>query len=549
MTTPSSAFRLERLRWGALWAVAALIVPLLAGVEPPGDHPEAIKVAVVTALMAVMWVGVIVPLWITALLPLALFPLLGIHSFSATLEPYSSPLIMLFFGGFILALAMFRCGLSLRLSLVIVRLADERPGAIIFGCMATTAFLSMWVSNTASTMVMLPMALAVIALLRHTVRPAKMANIDGESSFATALLLGIAYSASIGGMGTLVGTPPNAILAGFLRESFSYEIGFFEWMTFGIPLVAVLLVAAWFWLTRILFRFDPAPIKGTNAMIDQQLAELGPMSHFEKWIAAIATLTALAWITRPLLNRIANDAIPGWTVSDANIAVAAATVVVAVFIVKSSFFEHTSGILEKTSSFTLHPLNNHWLESKIPRPVLMRLDNVSFLFANLDWRVLTLIGGGLALSMAIKQSGLGAWLIGGGSGYFELAAIPGIPLVFSMMVILLLTTLAMTELASNSATAAVFVPIVALLAIGLGENPLVLAIPAALISSCAFMLPVATPPNAIVYGSGRITTGQMARAGIRLDLTAVTVIALLVTALLSMMLGVEQGVVPDWAQR
>ena len=525
-----------------------MVVPLIAGMEPPGDHPEAIKVAVIAALMAIMWVGVIVPLWITALLPLALFPLLDIHSFSATLEPYTSPLITLFFGGFILALAMFRCGLSLRLSLVIVRLADERPGAIVFGCMATTAFLSMWVSNTASTMVMLPTALLVVALVRRTVRRAKRPSGSGETPFATALLLGVAYSASIGGMGTLVGTPPNAILAGFLRESFSYEIGFFEWMTFGVPLVAVLLVTAWVWLTRILFRFDHAPIKGTNAMIDQQLAALGPMSRFEKWIAVIATATALAWVTRPLLNRITNDVSPGWIVSDAGIALTAATVVVTVFIFKSSFFQRPSGILENTSYFTLHPLKDRWAESRIPRRILTRLDNVSFLFANLDWRVLTLIGGGLALSMAIKQSGLGAWLISGGSDFLKLAAIPGIPLVYSVMVILLLITLAMTELASNSATAAVFVPIVALLAIGLGENPLVLAVPAALISSCAFMLPVATPPNAIVYGSGRITTGQMARAGIRLDLTAVTVIALLVTALLSMALGVDQGVVPEWAR-
>ena len=551
MTRIPSTSRWERLRWVALWVVLAVAVPVIAGVEPPGQNPDAVKVAVIAALMAVMWVGVIVPLWITALLPLVLFPLLNLNGFGATLDAYASPLITLFFGGFILALGMFRCGLSLRLSLVIVRLANERPGAIVLACMATTAFLSMWVSNTASTMVMLPMALSVIGLVRRNVVPARRGGegVGKRGSFATALLLGIAYSASIGGMGTLVGTPPNAVLAGFLRDSYGYDIGFFEWMTFGVPLVVVLLLAAWVWLTKVLFRFDHSPIRGTNTMIDRQIDALGPLSGFEKSIAVVAVLTAFAWVARPFLNRIAGDVVPGSGLTDAGIALTAAGVVVAVFAFRGVLAEGPSTVIERTNHFNLHPLANLLRKGRIPRRFVPAADNLSFLLVNVDWRVLTLIGGGLALSMAIKKSGLAAWLIGAGSAYFDLVAVPGVPPIFPVMFVLMLMILMMTELASNTATAAVFVPIVAALAIGLGENPLLLAVPAALVSSCAFTLPMATPPNAIVYGSGRITTGQMARAGWRLDVTAVTAITVLVSSLLALALGIEQGSVPDWARR
>lgn len=476
---------------GPLLLALALVAPAPGGLSEAGWRSAGVGL-----LMAVWWVTEAIPIPATALLPLALFPVLGVAGIEDAAAPYANPLIFLFLGGFLLALGMERWGLPRRIALTVVSAVGTRPEAVVGGFMVSAAFLSMWVSNTATAMMMLPIGLSVLELVDRG------AGEVGETGggFGTALMLGIAYACSIGGVATLIGTPPNAFLAGFFSETYGVEITFVRWMAFGLPLAVVGLPVAWWVLTRWAFPSDLERLPGGREHLAERRRELGPASPAERRVAAVFALVAAAWMGRPLLDDVA----PG--ISDAGIAVAGGLVL---FLLPSG--EEEGG-------------------------ALLRWEDAS----RLPWGVLVLFGGGLSLASALQATGVAGWLGQATSG------LAGTPMLVMVAVPAALVVL-LTELTSNTATAAAFLPVLASVAVGAGQDPRMLAVPAAVAASCAFMLPVATPPNAIVYGSGKITVPQMARAGVVLNVVFVVLLTLAARLLLPLVFGVQTGVVPGWA--
>jgi solute carrier family 13 (sodium-dependent dicarboxylate transporter), member 2/3/5 len=462
---------------GALAFALILLLPAPEGVSVAGW-----RVAAVGVLMAVWWMSEALPIPVTALLPLPLFPLLGVGTIDEAAAPFANPVIFLFLGGFCIAQAMQRWDLHRRIALNVIRLTGTRPVPLIGGFMVAAAFLSMWVSNTAVAVMMLPIGLSVVQLAQPDV---EVGAGPLESNFGVALMLGIAYATSIGGIATLVGTPPNALLAGYMRESHGIEIGFGEWMAVGLPVTVLMLPVTWLLLTRVVYRPGIRTLPGGVALIARELEALGPRSRGENVVALVFAATAALWIGRPLLAGI----VPG--LSDAGIAIAAA---IALFMIPVDL---------RQGRFAL---NWEWAR-------------------RLPWDVLILFGGGLSLAAAISRSGLAAWI---GTALGGLHALPLIALTLLVTTVILF----MTELTSNTAAAATFLPILGALALSIGINPLELAVPAALAASCAFMLPVATPPNAIVYGSGYVTVPQMARAGVLLNVLFALAIPFIVAALI-----------------
>jgi len=434
-------------------------------VPPPGRMTVvAWHTALITLFMAVWWMTEAIPIPATSLLPIILFPLLNISTVKEAAAPFGHPLIFLFLGGFILALSMERTGLHRRLALRIIHILGVNPRSVIAGFMIATAFISMWVSNTATTLMMLPIGLSVIHIARGKLS-------DKESQrFSVVLLLGIAYSASVGGLGTLIGTPPNALLAAVMQETFDIQIGFVQWMGFGVPISVIGLGLVFFLLNFVLHPLRVDRFGGRD-FIREELLKLGPMTPAEKRIAVLFMATALLWMIRPLLQKL----IPG--ISDAGIALTSATLV---FILP---------------------------EHHIGGRALMRWEEA----VKLPWGILLLFGGGLSLAQAISSSGLSEW-IGG-----QLTGLNSLPL-FLLVALAAAMVIFLTELTSNTATAATFLPIIAAVAVSLGVNPMLLAAPAAAAATCAFMLPVATPPNAIVYGSGLLNISDMVKAGVLLNI-------------------------------
>lgn len=463
---------------GPLAALALFLLPAPSGLEAAGWATAAIAL-----WMAIWWVSEAVPLAATALLPLAAFPLLGIAPIAMAAAPYANPIIFLFLGGFWMALAMQRAGLHRRIALAIIARAGGRPRLLIAGVMAATAFLSMWVSNTATAMMMLPIALSLI----EGAKKEGEAESAGRAAFAKAMMLGIAYAASIGGLGTLVGSPPNALAAGYLSQNHGIDIGFAAWMAVGVPAVLVLLPLAWLTLTRLAFQV-PAREAGESAgegaaLIGQMRRALGAMRPAEKRVGTVLALIAFLWIAHPWLSAF----LPLEGISDAGIAIAGA---LALFLLPNG---------EKGENGREERLLDWDWAKKAP------------------WDILILFGGGLSLAQAMDGTGLAAWIGGQLTG----AALLG-PLVLTGAVVMLIVFL--TELTSNTATASAFLPITGALALTAGLAPEALALPAAMAASCAFMLPVATPPNAIVFGSGHIDMHVMMRAGLRLNLIAMAVL-------------------------
>lgn len=470
MTSTDSPTKRVPAQWfGLVGGLAAGAGMLLLG-SPEGLSPAAWHTAAVGVLMAIWWITEAVPIPATALLPLVLFPPLGIAEIGPTAAPYANPIIFLFLGGFLIAIAMQRRGLHRRIALTIIHRIGTRPHAIVAGFAISCALLSMWVSNTATALMMLPIGLSVIELLRRN-DPSAGAN------FATALMLVIAYACSIGGIATLIGTPPNAFLAAFMLENYGVAIGFVEWMQVGVPIAALALPIMVYLLTRVIYPIRLTEIPGGREYIQSELRELGPMSRAEKMVAAVFVGAALLWMVRPLLVPI----VPG--ISDAGIAIGMALLL---FLLPVDV---------RKRDFVLT-----WKDAE-----------------GLPWGVLILFGGGLSLASAIQDSGL-AVLIGE-----QTARLSGWPTPV-LVGIVSGTTMMLTELTSNTATTAAFLPVVASVASGLDLDPLMLAVPTALAASCAFMLPVATPPNAIVYGSGFVSIPQMARAGIWFNLIMLVLI-------------------------
>lgn len=475
-----------------------VLVMVLSG-PPDGLDSSAWHAAAVGLLMAVWWITEALPIPATALLPLALFPLLGVGAFKATASSYAHPLIFLFMGGFVIALAMERWNLHRRIALSLLSAIGTGPRSIIGGFMIATALLSMWVSNTATTLMMLPIGLSVVDLIRD--RDGALDR-DGKQ-FAVALVVAIAYAATIGGLATLIGTPPNALLAGFMSKTYGVTIGFAQWMLVGLPLMVVMLPVTWLLLTRVIFRFALPEISGGRAAITEQLQALGPMSRGEKLVAAVFVITALLWVFRPLIG----DWLPGLALSDYGIAI---TMALILFILPVDFRRGVFAMDWETAT-------------------------------RLPWGVLLLFGGGLALAGAIADTGLATWIA---DGIGAMGQLDNLILVIAVAAVIIL----LTELTSNTATTAAFLPIVGALAVGLGENPLLFVIPATLAASCAFMMPVATPPNAIIFGSGHVTIPQMARAGVFLNILGLLLVIAATYTLVLMVFGIEPGILPDWAQ-
>ncbi len=509
----SIAPSLGRLAWLLLGPMLLLAAFLLPG--PPGMTLEAKRLVGVTALMAAWWLGEVVNLAVVAMLPLAAFPLLGIQEAQSTAEAYADQNIFLFMGGLLLAAAMQRWGLHRRMAIHVLWLLGSKPRGIVLGFMVATAFLSMWISNTATAVMMLPIAISVVLYVTGK-KPEEIRGQKGEGrNFSRALTLGIAYAASIGGMGTLVGTPPNIVFAGQVQQLFpgAPEISFARWTALGLPLVAIFLPAVWVYLCW--FAFPVRVLEGGRgrAYLREERDGLGKMGGGER-ITLIAFLTAaLLWMTRQPLD-LGSIRVPGWStllpwpdlVKDST---------VAMFVALSLFFIPAD---RREGTFVL---NWEWA-SRIP------------------WDVLILLGGGFALAGAFRTTGLSAWFAQ------SLRGLEGLPPVAVVVVVCATMTL-LTELTSNTATAAVMLPILAATAVKIGLHPLVLMIPATLSASCAFMLPVATPPNAILFGSGYLDIPTMAKTGIFINLLGLILIPLLTFTLGVRVLDISPGLVPAWA--
>ncbi|KZD05835.1 SLC13 family permease [Oceanibaculum pacificum] len=473
--------------WLGFFAGLAAFALILALPTPDGMAPAAQNVAALTILMAIWWITEALPIPATALLPLILLPLLGVSNTKEAAAPYADPIIFLFLGGFIIGAATQRWDLHKRIGLTAISTIGTRPSRLIGGFMLGTAILSMWVSNTATAVMMLPVALSVTALLNERAGPRDSISAE-ERNFGTGLMLAVAYGASIGGLATLVGTPPNALLAGYMAREHGVEIGFAQWMAVGVPVTIVMLLAAWMILTR-LYPISNDIGDGARSVVEGEKRKLGRMSTAEKRVAAVFVLTALAWVTRPLFS----DYIPG--IDDTVIAIAGALLL----------FMLPSGMTERESD------NRRLLD----------WDDLK----RLPWGVLMLFGGGLSLAGAISGSGLAEWL---GTLLENFGTLPVVLIVMVAAVAMIF----LTEITSNTASAATFLPLGGAVAVGMGLDPMLLAVPLALAASCAFMLPVATPPNAIVYASGHVSIKQMAMAGLGLNIigSIVIVIATFATA-------------------
>lgn len=476
---------------GVLLFIVMLLLPAPAGMED-----VAWRTAAVAALMATWWILESMPIAVTSLLPVVLFPVLGISPISETTSPYANPLIFLFLGGFIIAIGMQRWQLHRRIALRIVSFVGVKPTSIIIGFILASAFLSMWVSNTATALMMLPIAISVLQFMDN--------NKDSSlpvTNFEIVLVLAIAYACNIGGIATLIGTPPNALLAGFMLENYGVEISFARWMLIGIPLVVVMLPIMYLLLTKLVYPIKIKELPGGYSIIKNQLKSMGNISTPESRVAVVFTITAALWMFRPLLA----NAVPG--LSDAGIAIFGA---MSLFIIPSGSDEQQKLLL--------------WNDLK-----------------ELPWGILILFGGGLSLAMGITSSGLATWI---GDGVSGLGALPLLLLIVMVITIVVF----LTEITSNTATTAAFLPIIASSAIGLGQDPMLFILPAAIAASCAFMLPVATPPNAVVYGSGKISIPQMAKAGLWLNIIVTVLFSLASYTLFAWVFGIEIGVLPDWAQ-
>ncbi|WP_221933565.1 SLC13 family permease [Aeromicrobium piscarium] len=480
------------MRWGGI--VGGLVLAGVIFLVMPGDLAVAARVTAATAaLMAVWWMTEAIPIPATALLPLVIFPVLvddvGVDDVGAS---YGNNIIFLFMGGFMLALAMQRWNLHRRIALLTVRAMGTRPSMVVAGFMLATGFISMWVSNTATAVMMLPIGISVLVLV------ANLENADSQevkdavvrSNFGTALMLGIAYAASLGSLATIIGTPPNTLLVGYMDSAHDVQIGFGQWMLVGLPLAVVFLVFCWWLLTQVLFKPEIDEIPGGREMLSDELDKLGPMSQGEWRVLAVFVLAAVSWVSVPLVF----DDPP---VSDAGIAM-----IVAVLLF----------LLPGGAS---------------PGVRLLDWDAA----VELPWGVLLLFGGGLALSAQFTESGLTEWI---GESVEALGAVP----VLLLVAIVAAGVLGLTELTSNTATAATFLPVAGGVALGLGLDPLLLAIPVALAATCAFMLPVATPPNAIAFGSGYVTIGQMIKGGFWLNMFGIVAITLTTMTLAAWVFGI-----------
>ncbi len=464
--------------------------------------------------MALWWITEALPLAVTALLPLVLFPALGVLSSRSVASDYGNHLIFLFLGGFMIAIAMERWGLHRRIALGLVARVGTRPHRLVLGFLLSAAFLSAWISNTATTLMLLPIAMAVVGTLADRLEQSEGVEAVAKlrTSLGPVLMLALAYGASVGGLATLVGTPPNIVMAGAARELFPEmpEIGFGQWMLLGVPISVCMLAMVYLVLMRFGIRGglpkEEIAAGGREALAEER-RQLGPMSGGERKVLVVFGLTVLLWLTRQPLP-LGFVEIPGW----------------AQLFPRSSFVHDSTVAI--AAGITLCALNAVRPESGRREAVL----DWNSIRTRTPWGILLLFGGGFALASGFHESGLATWI---GS---RLEGLRGVPLPLVIAMTCLLTTF-LTELTSNTATSTLLMPILAAVAVSLDAPPLLLMVPAALSASCAFMLPVATPPNAIVFGSGWVGIRQMARVGLVLNLLGVVIITTLCWFLAPLVLG------------
>lgn len=467
-----------------LWikiALGPVLFLLITMIPVQGLSTDAMHTLAVAVWMVVWWVTEAVPIAVTSLLPIVLFPLMGVTSVQEICTPYGNKYVFLFLGGFMIALALERWNLHKRIALGIIAATGTGIRKIVLGFMLATAFLSMWISNTATTLMMLPIAASVIALL--------MKGGKGEDAvaprFALVLTLSIAYAANVGGIATLVGTPPNASMAGIMSQQYGIEIGFMEWFSIGFPFSVLMIFLTYILLTRLILPLPKGNFEQADAIISAERGKLGKWTLAQQRVALVFMLTASAWIFRSVLD----DALPNVNLDDTIIGIAGAILL----------FVLPSGEQEESKRFLMK-----WEDTK-----------------KLPWGILLLFGGGLALATAFKKSGLVESIAE------QFASWSNIP-VFALLMIFSLLALFLTEVMSNLALVNIFIPVVAAIGVGMGLDPLVLVIPVTIASSCAFMLPMATPPNAIVFASGFIKIPQMMRTGLLLNFVAAILAAVLI---------------------
>lgn len=454
---------------------------------PEGMRPEAQRVAAVVSLMVAWWIGEVAPLAVTSLLPIVLFPMLKVLSVARTTETYANHYVFLMLGGLLIGQAMQRWNLHKRIALRVVALIGGDPRRIVLGFMAATAFISLWISNTATAMMMFPIGMAVILKVTEESGP--------HPNFNTALMLGIGYAASIGGLGTLIGTFPNVLFAGMVRQLFpeSGGISFAQWFLVGFPLVAVFVPLSWLYLVYVGCPVEGFFLSGRRDLINEELRRLGPMSDGEKYTLAVFIFTALLWMFRADIP-LGRFTIPGWSnllgveryVEDSTVAIFAATLL---FFITVNDKGRRARLLDWESAV------------KIP------------------WDVLLLFGGGFAIAEGFEVSQLTEWL------GRKLQALEQLPTA-TMLLLVVAMTIALSEVNSNTATASSLLPILAATAMAIKVHPYLLMIPATMAASCGFMLPIATPPNAIVFGSGYIRLPQMVKAGLAIDIIGLLLIGL-----------------------
>ncbi len=482
---------------------------------PEGMESSAQRMMAVALLMAVFWISEAVPISVTALFPLLLFPSLGIMSAGKVAPNYSNHLVFLFLGGFMIALAMEKWNFHKRLALNIISKTGRSVPRLVLGFMIATAFLSMWISNTATTMMMLPVAMAVVRQIANRATLNGKQNADTEESIqrnlGLVLMLGLAYSASIGGVGTLIGTPPNIVFAGFYRELFpdKPEISFVQWMLMALPLVIVFLPVTWLYLCRFISKVPLHKIgmEGNTEIINEELKSMGVMSRAEKYVAIAFAGAAFLWIFRKPLD-LGFAKVPGW----------------------STLFENPGYFQDSTVAMTIGLLLMI-IPLDLKEGVILNGKREHFVLdwntveSKTPWGILLLFGGGFALASGFKKTGLDHWI------GLHLSSIADMPLLLMILITCLGITF-LTELTSNTATATMILPILGAVAHSANIEPLMLMVPAAMSASFAFMLPVATPPNAIVFGSGWVTIPQMSKAGLALNILGAGLISLLIVILM-----------------
>ncbi len=490
-----------------LGILAFLGIILFADLEP--GKPEVTATLAVAALMAIWWISETIPLAVTALIPIVLFPALGVLDGKAVSEVYINHIIFVYVGGFMMALAMEKWNLHKRIALKLLVFIGVSPGRILVGFMATSAFLSMWISNTATTMMMIPIVISIVVSLEENLTNGSI------KKYATGLFLAIAYSASIGGMSTLVGSPTNLVCPRILTLLYpgAPEISFTSWMVFALPISAIMLVVVWL-VIYLIFR----PRKKWEHLDKDHFRKaykaLGKASQEERIVFALFLVMAFLWITRTGIS-FNSFTIPGWA---------------SIFKVPSYINDGTVAIFVSIILFL------------VPAPSRKGARIMDWkTAAKLPWNIVLLFGGGFALALGFQSSGLAIWF---GE---QLLWTQGVhPALILLSVVALMSFL--TELTSNVASTQMLLPVFASLAISSGNNPLFLMIPATLASSLAFMLPTATPPNAIVFGTNRIQIATMVRTGFALNMMGILVVVLITLLLGNSVLDIDLGIIPEWTK-